>query len=612
MALTKVSSVMTDGFAQVYNVKAYGATGDGSSNDTVAVQAAIDAAASGGVVYFPKGTYRIARTVGTNDSWGLKITNNNVTLTGDDAYLRRYDTDISTYAKSYAIVFVGTPDSNVAAATENIVIKGLNFIGENTQHAISGNSPSDKRNCIELKNTNKTTIQSCEFTKIDSAAIFFQTPHLYDYINSVYYNTTKNYDSLINGCRFLAESHAVAGRALIHLIGCGGIDKVVIDNNYMEWCDVTMDGEGTYSSLNQLETDTWTPISAGWSLGAVKRSGRDWVFSNNIVINSSEHSVYAAGMNAVITGNTMRAENPTICQGDIKLRSLGAVVSGNSVNAGGGCITISEPSFHVSVSGNILYADSSTVTGGVIGVVSDGLTSYIDGRTWFASYQAMENINITGNTIRLPSTVVAGENHTGIRIYSSNSDANFPEGQMRNVMISSNDIKNHRNGVYVLGLLAKNVVVEGNIFDAKAYTSAGFAAGTTMNTYAALLINSSATSAAQNIVFRDNSVSGSDYLFATHNGGGTAVDIPWGITNNYLFAIKNFKTSDMRAPVQYNAFRDNTGYNFLDRTGWVGNFSLNNSLGTSASSNTEKKYNLAYNGVNVVFYTDDSGTTITL
>ena len=96
------------------------------------------------------------------------------------------------------------------------------------------------------------------------------------------------------------------------------------------------------------------------------------------------------------------------------------------------------------------------------------------------------------------------------------------------------------------------------------------------------------------------------------DGGGTAVDIPWGITNNYLFAIKNFKTSDMRAPVQYNAFRDNTGYNFLDRTGWVGGFSLNNSLGTTVSSDTEKKYNLAYNGVNVVFYTDDSGTTITL
>jgi hypothetical protein len=33
---------------------------------------------------------------------------------------------------------------------------------------------------------------------------------------------------------------------------------------------------------------------------------------------------------------------------------------------------------------------------------------------------------------------------------------------------------------------------------------------------------------------------------------------------------------------------------------------------TSAGSDTELKYNLAYNGANVIFYTDDAGKTITL
>ncbi|MHC4890959.1 MAG: right-handed parallel beta-helix repeat-containing protein [Planctomycetota bacterium] len=43
------------------SVKDYGAVGDGKANDTTAIQAAVKA--GGGVVYFPKGNYRITRTI---------------------------------------------------------------------------------------------------------------------------------------------------------------------------------------------------------------------------------------------------------------------------------------------------------------------------------------------------------------------------------------------------------------------------------------------------------------------------------------------------------------------------------------------------------------------
>jgi hypothetical protein len=45
----------------VFDVKAYGAVGNGSTDDTAAIQSAIDAAntAGGGVVWFPKGTYKL-------------------------------------------------------------------------------------------------------------------------------------------------------------------------------------------------------------------------------------------------------------------------------------------------------------------------------------------------------------------------------------------------------------------------------------------------------------------------------------------------------------------------------------------------------------------------
>ncbi|HEU5158143.1 MAG TPA: glycosyl hydrolase family 28-related protein [Streptosporangiaceae bacterium] len=48
-----------------YDVKAYGAAGDGITDDTAAIQAAIDAAvaAGGGVIYFPPGTYEISEAI---------------------------------------------------------------------------------------------------------------------------------------------------------------------------------------------------------------------------------------------------------------------------------------------------------------------------------------------------------------------------------------------------------------------------------------------------------------------------------------------------------------------------------------------------------------------
>lgn len=46
------------------NVKDYGAVGDRETDDTAAIQRAIDAAARlGGVVVFPSGAYRITRTL---------------------------------------------------------------------------------------------------------------------------------------------------------------------------------------------------------------------------------------------------------------------------------------------------------------------------------------------------------------------------------------------------------------------------------------------------------------------------------------------------------------------------------------------------------------------
>ena len=74
MALTKATNRMTNG--AMVNVFDFGAVGDGSTDDTTAIQAAIDSLSStGGVVYMPAGTYKVTT--------GITLADNNVKVKGE-------------------------------------------------------------------------------------------------------------------------------------------------------------------------------------------------------------------------------------------------------------------------------------------------------------------------------------------------------------------------------------------------------------------------------------------------------------------------------------------------------------------------------------------------
>jgi hypothetical protein len=134
-----------------YNVKDYGAVGNGTADDTVAIQNTINAAqtAGGGVVYLPPGNYKIAPQVPrtaiptsiTNQGHALSITSSNITIRGAGKYVTKltmygyggarndaYYQVVSGYVWRGAAIFVAGGASSGAAVT-GVVVEDLEIDG---------------------------------------------------------------------------------------------------------------------------------------------------------------------------------------------------------------------------------------------------------------------------------------------------------------------------------------------------------------------------------------------------------------------------------------------------------------------------------------------------
>lgn len=110
MALTKVTYSLINGAPA--NVLDFGAAGDGTTDDTAAIQAALDAAEA---VYFPSGTYKVT---GTLDISAL----NRQHIYGDG----------KTSIISYSATANGDPLFTIGTNLDNILIERLEFINTNS------------------------------------------------------------------------------------------------------------------------------------------------------------------------------------------------------------------------------------------------------------------------------------------------------------------------------------------------------------------------------------------------------------------------------------------------------------------------------------------------
>lgn len=289
MSLTKVSYAMTNGAP--LNVLDYGAKGDGVTDDTAAIQAALTAAnASNKRVYVPEGVYIITSTLTvTNAAEGLYIY-------GDTT--SNFNTPFVSNAKTGSVLsFTGSGvllQINGSASNVHALIQNISFAGNNNavsgiklnagwfltlEHCVFNNFKAVGAAALHITYTTGsfvgvTKITNCEFS---------------DNVTHVYFDKPDTNVLVIDKCSFYTHTYAVlAGNGVtsvssrnVNITNCifesvdadydiycyGGGQGWNIINNYFEQNDNTVNsprigfGGGVLYPLNQSITITGNVFS---------------------------------------------------------------------------------------------------------------------------------------------------------------------------------------------------------------------------------------------------------------------------------------------------------------------------------------------------------------
>jgi len=232
----------------LYNVKDYGATGDGTTDDTTNVQSAIDAAgAVGGTVFFPTGVYVVTPLDGSY---------NHITFAGEgrasEIRLKPIDLSSGAYASFGVIEIKGTSMTRIV----NPTVRDL-FINGNIDNQISPLLGTVDQECIHFEYVVNGTIANCYIRDSPESGIDL------DYSNNCMIVNNHSFDNRGNGIHISLASF-----------------RNIVMGNYVE-------GNGTYWSRNGI--DQWS-------------TAYDNLFIGNIAI--SNHRNYKIdGEGATFTGN---------------------------------------------------------------------------------------------------------------------------------------------------------------------------------------------------------------------------------------------------------------------------------------------------------------------
>jgi hypothetical protein len=334
--------------AQTVSVKDFGAVGDGVTDDTAAIQNAVNASANKRV-YFPSGSYKITATITGNLSdvvfYGDGATSE---ITGNIAVLWNSGdvTNVVFEDLKFNSTRTGTNINDCIFAAFQTDVDGLTF---NRCHftcglgGITGIRVQPRINALDNVHTAKNVwITNCKFVDIGSIPITLMNrflsgvdPHLafqnvwvennYSF-NSGSQLTTTGYEGMfvsLDGC---GTNFKVSGNYIKHLIAgkislenTGGWINGSFENNIVDAAGLNM---AAYSCASARETGRIVKnvhIIGNTFIadGSIVLAAQDFcIFANNNIRTTSDFPVYVRASNYnLITGNTIDATGVGTVQG---------------------------------------------------------------------------------------------------------------------------------------------------------------------------------------------------------------------------------------------------------------------------------------------------------
>ncbi len=222
---------LAERFSDVINVKDYGATGDGTTDDTTEIQAALDKASSGGTVFFPVGDYLISASLNVKSD---------TTLRGEG-----YGSKIICPDAGWVLVaFINMGLINIDTKS-NVEVTGLRLYGTKTQDI--DNTPK----LIFMRDTanifiHHNSFENSAFEALWEAGTIADTKYI-NVSNNYFNNVGHPADAFVGlpAIQMNAVDVVIANNILINVgtgIGASG-DRTLVEGNFIN--GITNVGIGT-------------------------------------------------------------------------------------------------------------------------------------------------------------------------------------------------------------------------------------------------------------------------------------------------------------------------------------------------------------------------------